>query len=77
MEQWHNIIWTRRLPSGKLVKTSDFEYSVAEAVENDLFHKRDTRDLVSVEFSGPAGGQHFADVTAFYLSQFQRQSQSM
>ena len=76
MEQWHNIIWTRRLESGKLEKTSDFAYNVFEAVENDLFHKRGTRDLVAVEFSGPAGGPHCVDVTEFYLAQFKRQSQS-
>lgn len=76
MENWHNIRWTRRANDGKLVVNSDFEYSVEEAVENDLFHKRGTRDLVVVEFSGPAGGPHFDNVTDYYLSQYRRQSQS-
>ena len=67
MENWHNIRWTRRANDGKLVVNSDFEYSVEEAVENDL---------VVVEFSGPAGGPHFDNVTDYYLSQYRRQSQS-
>lgn len=76
MENWHNIRWTRRENDGTLKVNSDFEMSVAEAVENDLFHKRGTRDLLLVEFSGPAGGPHFENVTDHYLAQYRRQSQS-
>jgi hypothetical protein len=53
--KWHNIRYTRSLPSGGMVVTSDFEMSLSDAVDTGVFHNHGVNDLVKVEWCGAQG----------------------
>ena len=70
MKDWHNFRLTRKLPDGNMEVTGDYERSIKDKVEDDVFHSRGVFDLFKVEFSGEAGGPHFFDVTNRYKDLF-------
>jgi hypothetical protein len=71
-EKWHNLRITRRnANSESVVVTTDFERTLAEAVESNIFHNLGVVDIVSVEWKDPDYmGKNWRDVTETFRNMF-------
>jgi hypothetical protein len=67
---WHNLKITRKNADGTMRVETDFEMSIRDAADTGVFNNLGVMDIHKVEFSGPAAGPHFADVTQAYLSHY-------
>ena len=67
--KWHNIRYTRLVGLDEAVQTSDFEMSVADAVDTGVHNNLGVLNLLKVEWCGPAGPTETAvwkDITEAY-----------
>jgi hypothetical protein len=64
---WHNVRYTRK--DGTV--SSDFEMSIADAVNTSLFYNRGIVNLAKVEWRGAHIGPQWRDVTETYKMLYQ------
>lgn len=66
-EKWHNVRYTR---NGKV--STDFEMSLADAVNTGLFQRSGLDGLEKVEYAGTQYVGAWEDVTAEYKRQYRQ-----
>ncbi len=71
---WHNVRYTRMLPNGEMITTTDFEMSVADAVDTGIHTNQGVFDLYKVEWKGAQIGHEWRDATEAYKNLYHQRT---